>query len=93
MITFAAGMALRHRKVPQALAWLGLISYSVYMLHPLLLEGVERFRPEPLAVPLSLRLAALAGVVGLLLGLSAATWRFVEAPAQRLGKRLISGDD
>ncbi|MEU8270979.1 hypothetical protein AB0B89_27940 [Sphaerisporangium sp. NPDC049002] len=41
---------------------------------------------EPLAVPL----VALVGVVGLLFGLSALTWRFVEAPAQRLGKRLIS---
>ncbi|MEV7012558.1 acyltransferase [Streptosporangium sp. NPDC051022] len=89
-ITFIIGMTLRHRKVPQALTWLGLISYSIYLLHPLLLEGVERFWPEPLAIPLSLRLLALAGVMGLLFGLSALTWRFVEAPAQRLGKRLIS---
>lgn len=87
-ITFAAGMALRHREVPRSLAWLGLVSYSIYMLHPLLLEGVERFWPDPLAVPLGLRLMALAGVTGLLLGLSALTWRFVEAPAQRLGRRL-----
>jgi len=89
-ITFAAGMALRHRAVPRALAWVGLVSYSVYLLHPLLLEGVERFWPEPLAVPLGARLAALAGVMGLLLALSALTWRFVEAPAQRLGRRLSS---
>ncbi|MBF8190270.1 acyltransferase [Nonomuraea sp. K274] len=90
-ITFAAGMALRHREVPRALAWLGLISYSIYLLHPLLLEGVERFWPEPLAVPLGLRLPALAGVVALLLGLSTLTWRFVETPAQRLGRRLVAG--
>ncbi|GHE27868.1 acyltransferase [Streptosporangium violaceochromogenes] len=91
-ITFIVGMALRHRKMPQVLAWLGLVSYSIYLLHPLLLESVERFWPEPLAVPLGLRLLALAGVVVLLFGLSALTWRFVEAPAQRLGRRLISGD-
>jgi peptidoglycan/LPS O-acetylase OafA/YrhL len=89
-ITFAAGMALRHRRVPRALAWLGLVSYSIYLLHPLLLESVQWFWPEPLTVPLELRLVALAGVVGLLLGLSALTWRFVEAPAQRLGRRLAS---
>lgn len=91
-ITFAAGMALRHRNAPRALAWLGLVSYSIYLLHPLLLESVQRFWPEPLSAPLGLRLVALAGVVGLLLGLSALTWRFVETPAQRLGKRLASGD-
>ncbi|WP_433354060.1 acyltransferase family protein [Microtetraspora malaysiensis] len=89
-ITFAAGMALRHRRMPRALAWLGLVSYSIYLLHPLLLESVARFWPEPLAVPLGTRLVALACVAGALLGLSALTWRFVEAPAQRLGKRLIS---
>jgi peptidoglycan/LPS O-acetylase OafA/YrhL len=76
--------------VPPALAWLGVISYSIYLLHPLLLEGVERFWPDPLAVPLAPRLLALMGVVGLVLGLSALTWRFVEAPAQRLAKRLIA---
>ncbi len=91
-ITFITGMALQHRRVPLVLAWLGLISYSVYLLHPLLLEGVERFWPEPLAVPLGLRLVALTGVVGLLLGLSTLTWHFVEAPAQRLAKRLIASE-
>ncbi|MEO3872245.1 acyltransferase [Nonomuraea sp. B12E4] len=89
-ITFATGMALRHRRVPRVPAWLGLISYSIYLLHPLLLEGVERFWPDPLAVPLALRLPALAGVMALLLGLSTLTWRFVESPALRLGRRLIS---
>ncbi|WP_165900552.1 acyltransferase family protein [Microbispora triticiradicis] len=89
-LTFAAGLALRRQKMPRVLTWLGLVSYSVYLLHPLLLESVEWFWPEPLAVPLNLRMAALACVVALLLGLSALTWRFVEAPAQRLAKRLTS---
>ncbi|GAA4194899.1 acyltransferase family protein [Microbispora amethystogenes] len=91
-LTFAAGLALRHQRMPRVLAWLGLVSYSVYLLHPLLLEWVEWFWPEPLAVPLHLRIAALAFVVTLLLVLSALTWRFVEAPAQRLAKRLTSAD-
>ncbi|MFI6296549.1 acyltransferase family protein [Nonomuraea sp. NPDC050790] len=89
-MTFAVGMLLRHRNIPRSLAWLGLISYSIYLLHPLLLEAVERFWPEPLTVPLALRLPALMGVLALILGLSTLTWRFVEAPAQRLSRRLTS---
>ncbi|GGL14213.1 hypothetical protein Sme01_06400 [Sphaerisporangium melleum] len=91
-LTFLAGMALRHQHMPRVLAWLGLVSYSIYLLHPILLESVEWYWPEPLTVPLSLRLAALACVVALLLGLCALTWRFVEAPAQRLARRLTSSD-
>jgi peptidoglycan/LPS O-acetylase OafA/YrhL len=89
-LTFLAGMALRHRRMPRVLAWLGLVSYSIYLLHPILLESVEWFWPEPLVVPLSLRVAALACVVALLLGLCSLTWRFVEAPAQRLARHFIS---
>ena len=89
-ITFLAGLALRHRRMPRALAWLGLVSYSIYLLHPLLLESVEWFWPEPLLVPVPLRLAVLACVAALLLGLSALTWNFVEAPAQRLGRRIAA---
>jgi hypothetical protein len=29
-LTFAVAMLCRHKKVPRALAWLGLVSYSVY---------------------------------------------------------------
>ncbi|MBB4913756.1 acyltransferase family protein [Streptosporangium saharense] len=90
-LTFAVGMALRDREMPRVLPWLGLVSYSVYLLHPLLLKAVQMVWPDPLAVPLGARLVALAVVVGVLLGISALTWRFVEAPAQRLGRRLARG--
>ncbi|MFF4417581.1 acyltransferase family protein [Streptosporangium sp. NPDC001559] len=90
-LTFAVGMALRDREMPRVLPWLGLVSYSVYLLHPLLLKVVQMVWPDPLAVPLGARLVALVGLVGVLLGISALTWRFVEAPAQRLGRRLVKG--
>ncbi|WP_246268463.1 acyltransferase family protein [Nonomuraea typhae] len=70
---FLAGMALRGRPVPYVLSWLGLVSYSVYLLHPLLL----RVLPAVWAVPATFALSAL-------------TWRWVEAPAQRLGRRLAA---
>ncbi|MBO3751160.1 acyltransferase [Streptosporangiaceae bacterium NEAU-GS5] len=87
-VTFAAGMALRRQVMPDVLRRLGLISYSVYLLHLLLLEVAQWLWPEPFAQPFTLRLAIFVYAVAILLGLSALTWRFVEAPAQRLAKRL-----
>ncbi|MEV0347942.1 acyltransferase [Nonomuraea sp. NPDC050680] len=86
--TFAGGMALRGRRVPRVLTWLGLISYSLYLVHhPLLKFFVEvsgDLRRSPL--PLQLGMAALAMAVVLLA--SALAYRFVEKPMQSLGRRL-----
>jgi peptidoglycan/LPS O-acetylase OafA/YrhL len=85
--TFAVGMALRHRTVPRALAWLGLVSYSVYMLHPIVLNAYRSFsvfrRPHPF--PIQVLLAA--GIVAVVLACSALTYHFVESPMQRVGHR------
>ncbi|MGJ6968326.1 acyltransferase family protein [Streptosporangium sp. G11] len=69
---FAAGFALRRRSFPRWLAHLGVISFSLYLLHPLLL------RVSP-----NLPLFFLA-----LVPLCYLTHRLIEAPAQRLGRRL-----
>jgi len=85
--TFAVGLALRHRTVPRVLAWLGLVSYSVYMLHPIVLNAYRSFhvfrRPHPFAVQLLLA----AGIVAVVLACSALTYYFVESPMQRVGHR------
>ncbi|MEO3867811.1 acyltransferase [Nonomuraea sp. B12E4] len=86
--TFAAGMALRGRRVPKMLVWLGLISYSLYLVHhPLLKYFVEisgdlRWS----AVPYQIAMTALA--VTAILAVSALTYRYVERPMQELGRRL-----
>ena len=85
--TFAVGMALRHRTVPRALAWLGLVSYSVYLLHPIVLNAYRSVsifrRPHPF--PIQVLLAA--GIVAVVLACSALTYYFVESPMQRVGHR------
>jgi peptidoglycan/LPS O-acetylase OafA/YrhL len=86
--TFAIGMACRHRRIPSALAWLGLVSYSVYLLHPLLISIYNWVpltqHPHPFPVQVLLAAAFLA----VLLGCCALSYRFLEAPMQRQGKKL-----
>ncbi len=85
-LTFAVAMALRHKKIPRALAWLGLVSYSVYLLHPVLIEiytSVPWTQNENF-VPMEL---LMAGVFVLVLLVSCGlTHRFIEAPMQRRGR-------
>lgn len=89
---FATGMALRHRRIPAVLAWLGLVSYSVYLLHRAVFDTLEpllnQHRAGPLQAPWYRQ--ALVGVLllGLVLALSALTYRCIEAPGQRFGRRV-----
>ncbi|MGH3387471.1 MAG: acyltransferase family protein, partial [Actinomadura sp.] len=83
-VTFGALMALRHRRMPRWLTGLGVISYSVYLLHPVLLMLSDQF----FGTPDYDRPFGLLIFVAVLLAVSWATQRFVEAPMQRLGRRL-----
>jgi peptidoglycan/LPS O-acetylase OafA/YrhL len=87
-LTFAVAMLCRHKKVPRALAWLGLVSYSVYLLHPALIEvyaSVPWTQGENF-VPTELLMVALFLLA--LFACCALTHRFVEVPMQRQGRRL-----
>jgi peptidoglycan/LPS O-acetylase OafA/YrhL len=89
--SFAIGMACRHRRVPRSLAGLGLISYSVYLIHvPLigLLAPALTALGDRLHGPGEL--VAVAGFLALLFGLSWLTYRYIEVPGQRLGRRLAA---
>ena len=46
--TFGLGLAASHRRVPRWCAWLGMISFSVYLLHPLVFDA---YRIGPGAAP------------------------------------------
>jgi peptidoglycan/LPS O-acetylase OafA/YrhL len=70
------------------LTWLGLISYSVYLLHPLVIEVYHHFRWTRLHHPFLLQVLLFAGVVAVVIALSSVTYLFVELPMQNVGRRL-----
>jgi peptidoglycan/LPS O-acetylase OafA/YrhL len=87
-LTFAVAMLCRHKKVPHALAWLGLVSYSLYLLHPVLIEVYDSvpWTRNQNFVPTELLLVAVFLLV--LLVCCGLTHRLIEAPMQRLGRRV-----
>ena len=87
-LTFGAGLAFRHVRWPRALTWLGLISFSVYLLHPLLIEVVLPLSWTRQHHPfwLQVLLAAAFGVV--LIAVSSVTYLWVERPMQNVGRRV-----
>jgi peptidoglycan/LPS O-acetylase OafA/YrhL len=82
-LTFGVAYALRHCRPPRWLTWLGVISYSIYLLHPLLLVISDLFISRR-HHDVTLLLVYLA----ILVALSALTHHLIEQPAQRLGRRL-----
>ncbi|MBB2944012.1 peptidoglycan/LPS O-acetylase OafA/YrhL [Actinoplanes lutulentus] len=80
--TFAVMFALRHRSMPGVLSWLGTVSYSLYLLHLLVLAVVTRLTSDK---PLIL--------LGFTVGTLVSAWachRWVERPGQRLAKIFIA---
>ncbi|MEU4218101.1 acyltransferase, partial [Actinoplanes sp. NPDC026623] len=90
---FALGLLTRRLRTPRPLAWLGRVSYSVYLVHFVLIQllsaaltALGRRLPALAQVPVAL------GFLGLLLGVSWLTHRYVEVPGQRLGRRTALDD-
>lgn len=85
---FAWGMWSRRTRTSRVLAWLGLISYSLYLVHYVLIQVAR-----PVLAGLGERLPAIAEVpvvaiyLAVLVGVSWLTYRFVEMPGQRAGRR------
>lgn len=88
--TFAVGMACRRCKVPRFLAWLGTISYSVYLMHMLLIDLFVRLPWTRDGQAPIIQAGMAASFLGLLLGFCWLTYRGVEAPMQRHGHRIAA---
>ncbi|MFC4503643.1 MULTISPECIES: acyltransferase family protein [Streptomyces] len=84
VLTFGAGLLSRRRRIPRMLTGLGTISYSVYLVHPLLLAVIDstigrRRQDSPVLE---------AAFFTVLLPLCLLTYRYIEAPSQTWGRRL-----
>lgn len=89
LVFFGAGMLLRRRRVPGWLAWLGAVSYSVYLLHYVVIYLFSRVIVELGDNPMTQRLGFAVVYLATLLGLSYLCYRFVEVPFQGLGRRAV----
>lgn len=76
-------LASRHRRVPRLLTGLGAISYSVYLVPPVLLAVIDGTAGRRRDDEVVLEVAFLT----VLLPLCLLTYRCVEAPGQAWGRR------
>jgi peptidoglycan/LPS O-acetylase OafA/YrhL len=87
-LTFAVGLACRNKKVPAMFAWLGLVSFSVYLLHPLMVEVFRRLSITQGPHPFPEQLLMVGVFLAILLVLCWLSHRFVESTMQRQGRRV-----
>ena len=78
-LVFVGALALRRLSFPKPLRWLGEVSYSVYLVHGVVLVAVPRLDNKVAAVALWLTVTLVASWV---------TYRLFERPFQELGRRV-----
>jgi peptidoglycan/LPS O-acetylase OafA/YrhL len=88
--TFGVGLAVRRVRIPRWCAWLGVISYSVYLLHPLVFDAYRSIPVLHRKHTMPVQFLFFAGLLAVIIGLSALTYYFVEKPMQRLGRRVAA---
>jgi peptidoglycan/LPS O-acetylase OafA/YrhL len=86
--TFALAYALRDRPIPRGLSFLGRISYSLYLVHVVVLSLLGRLLPDLAHRPAGARIAAGAASLALAVAVAWVFQRWVEVPGRRLGGRL-----
>lgn len=84
VLTFGLGLTLRRRRIPSFLIGLGTISYSIYLVHPVLLaisDGtIGRSKQNDPVLEIAL--------YSILLPLCVVTYRYLELPGQKWGRKL-----
>lgn len=81
------------------LLWLGKISYSIYMVHLIVVQLLQAFMRLVLKAPIHDETLMVGDTVGsfavvlaltLVLGIAAASYRFIEEPARRAGRNWLN---
>jgi peptidoglycan/LPS O-acetylase OafA/YrhL len=88
--TFGVGLAVRRMRIPRWCAWLGVISYSVYLLHPLVFDAYRSIPVLHRKHTMPDQFLFFGGLLAVIIGLSALTYYLVEKPMQRLGRRVAA---
>lgn len=78
-VIFLSAYLLRSRAVPRPFLWLGRISYSVYLLHPVFIYLIPTYWPLSTALPTALASTLLV---------STATFHWIEQPLIDIGRQL-----
>ena len=82
-----------------SMLWIGAVSYSIYMVHMIVLLAIEAFLRYVLHAPKTAAGIEIGPVLGTalmvfylagVLWIAALTYRFVEAPGRQLGRELLS---
>ena len=81
---------MRRWKFPRWCAWLGMISYSVYLLHPLVFNAYRSVPVLHRKHTMPDQFLFFAGLFAVIIALSALTYYLVEMPMQRLGRRVAA---
>lgn len=89
-VTFAIAYAMKNRTVPAALTWPGRISYSLYLMHAVVLFQIPRIVPDLATRTPAVRLATALTYLAVVLALAWLSYRLIELPGQALGRRLTA---
>lgn len=90
-LTFAIAWTLRRRRFPRFIVRLGLISYSIYLMHTVLLSVFHHvFDDYADGMPLTAQAAFSLLFIALLVVIAGATYKYVELPGQKIGRRVAA---
>ncbi|GAB2576107.1 acyltransferase [Paractinoplanes abujensis] len=85
---FLIAYVFRHRPMPKTLTWLGRISYSLYLLHVVVLFLMPRIVPDLGTQSLPVRVITGLAYLATVLTLAWLSYRIVERRGQELGRRI-----